>query len=223
MNRPRIVRWLRITWTALCVIAVVLLCVIWVRSYSSMQLWHLTRQHAAMVADGTIMFDGAWMPTDRIAPYEPGEVIQTWDHGPHYIYDRVGGLDIDCWESIVAVVAIGIMPWLSWRFSLRTLLIAIALIAVVLGLIVWSKHKAPSLTAELSPASRPSGELKFSEPHFKRVLAFGWHSSPGRLANNARYRIGISFISRETVSLCPTPTMKLRNFIGTFRLTDVNS
>ena len=28
-------------------------------------------------------------------------------------------------------------PWLRWRFSLRTLLIATTLVAVVLGLIVW--------------------------------------------------------------------------------------
>ena len=29
-------------------------------------------------------------------------------------------------------------PWLRWRFSLRTLLIATTLVAVVLGLIVWA-------------------------------------------------------------------------------------
>ena len=28
-------------------------------------------------------------------------------------------------------------PWLRWRFSLRTLLIATTLVAVVLGIIVW--------------------------------------------------------------------------------------
>jgi len=34
-------------------------------------------------------------------------------------------------------LAIGIGPWLRWRFSLRTLLITTTLVAVVLGLIVW--------------------------------------------------------------------------------------
>ena len=28
-------------------------------------------------------------------------------------------------------------PWITWRFSLRTLLIATTLVAVVLGIIVW--------------------------------------------------------------------------------------
>lgn len=34
MNRPRLLRALRITWTTLCGIAAVLLAVLWVRSYS---------------------------------------------------------------------------------------------------------------------------------------------------------------------------------------------
>jgi hypothetical protein len=33
-------------------------------------------------------------------------------------------------------VAVSASPWLPWRFSLRTLLIATALVAVALGLIV---------------------------------------------------------------------------------------
>ena len=32
---------------------------------------------------------------------------------------------------------LGVTPWLRWKFSLRTLLIATTLIAVVLGLVVW--------------------------------------------------------------------------------------
>ena len=39
----------------------------------------------------------------------------------------------DCMLSAVAAIS----PWLRWRFSLRTLLIATTLVAVVLGLIVW--------------------------------------------------------------------------------------
>jgi hypothetical protein len=43
------------------------------------------------------------------------------------------------WVVIALVCAIGAAGWLrfSWRFSLRRLLIATMLVAVVLGLIVW--------------------------------------------------------------------------------------
>lgn len=46
MNRPRLTRWLRITWTALFGIAAVLLCVLWVRSY-----WVGDRVHAVDTPD----------------------------------------------------------------------------------------------------------------------------------------------------------------------------
>jgi hypothetical protein len=47
------------------------------------------------------------------------------------------------WFPITLVVLLGTVPWsgeLNWRFSLRTLLIATTLIAVVLGLIVWASQ-----------------------------------------------------------------------------------
>jgi hypothetical protein len=42
------------------------------------------------------------------------------------------------WPVIAALVALAIAPWLSSRFSLRTLLIATTLVAVALGLVVWA-------------------------------------------------------------------------------------
>jgi hypothetical protein len=40
------------------------------------------------------------------------------------------------WLLVLLVAAIGTAPWLPYRFSLRTLLIATTLVAVVLGVIV---------------------------------------------------------------------------------------
>ncbi len=37
----------------------------------------------------------------------------------------------------VALAAVPWHPWWSWRFSLRTMLIVTALVAVVLGMVVW--------------------------------------------------------------------------------------
>jgi hypothetical protein len=42
------------------------------------------------------------------------------------------------WLPTLSTVLIAALPWLPWRFSLRTLLIAMTLVAVALGLIVWS-------------------------------------------------------------------------------------
>jgi hypothetical protein len=41
------------------------------------------------------------------------------------------------WIVVIVSGAVAIMPWLRWRFSLRTLLIATTVVAVVLGLIVY--------------------------------------------------------------------------------------
>jgi hypothetical protein len=41
------------------------------------------------------------------------------------------------WMLVLLVGGIGTIPWLRFQFSLRTLLIATTLVAVVLGLVVW--------------------------------------------------------------------------------------
>ena len=38
---------------------------------------------------------------------------------------------------VLLMAALAAVPWLRWRFSLRTLLIAMTLVAVVLGIIMW--------------------------------------------------------------------------------------
>jgi len=47
------------------------------------------------------------------------------------------GLLIRFWLVLLALLVCGALPWLHWRFALRTLLIATTLVAVLLGLIVW--------------------------------------------------------------------------------------
>jgi hypothetical protein len=42
------------------------------------------------------------------------------------------------WFLVLLSAAFATAPWIRWRFSLRTLLIATTLVAVVLGLIVWA-------------------------------------------------------------------------------------
>jgi hypothetical protein len=42
------------------------------------------------------------------------------------------------WFAVVLFATLATLPWIRWRFTIRTLLIVTTLVAVVLGLIVWS-------------------------------------------------------------------------------------
>jgi hypothetical protein len=46
-------------------------------------------------------------------------------------------LFVPSWFLVVFAATLATLPWIHCRFSLRTLLIATTLVAVVLGLIVW--------------------------------------------------------------------------------------
>jgi hypothetical protein len=48
------------------------------------------------------------------------------------------------WFLIGLSIAMSGLSWLRWRFRLRTLLIAMTLVAVVLGLIVWLSARPPA-------------------------------------------------------------------------------
>ncbi len=42
------------------------------------------------------------------------------------------------WFQTLLFAALGVVPWIRWRFTLRTMLIATTLVAVVLGLALWA-------------------------------------------------------------------------------------
>lgn len=44
------------------------------------------------------------------------------------------------WLPVTIGASITVAPWIRWRFTLRTLLITTTLVAVGLGLIVWTVH-----------------------------------------------------------------------------------
>jgi hypothetical protein len=49
-----------------------------------------------------------------------------------------GFLVVPHWLPASMLVTFAALPWIRWRFSLRTLLIGMAAVAAVLGLIVWA-------------------------------------------------------------------------------------
>ena len=52
-------------------------------------------------------------------------------------------IDIPQWFPVLLFATLATAPWIRWskRFSLRTLLIATTLVAVVLGLVVYAARK----------------------------------------------------------------------------------
>jgi hypothetical protein len=145
-------RKLRIAWSVACAIACVLLIVLWVRSYwwddgiTCLRNCPIGGAHSAA---GHIIFDriesvssaeAEWyVHTTQItsAPTESENIPSVWwmETGhhrelivPHWFFAAVFGM-------FAAVPAL--LPS-KWRFSLRTLLIATTLVAVVLGLIVYA-------------------------------------------------------------------------------------
>jgi hypothetical protein len=167
MNRPRLPRALRITWTVFCGLACVLLIVLWVRSYWKldgisghrgseyvyldilMGKFHYSRstQAAGVPSQPTIpwrAFHGPIFDTD-LTPR------QSETAGSHHILGfgwNVWGngweISVALWLPVLISGILAVAPWIrqvKWRFTLRTLLIATTLVAVVLGSAVYTFRK----------------------------------------------------------------------------------
>src|SRR5437588_1852157 len=148
----RFLRYLRIAFSATCLIACVLLIWLWVRSYA----WgdsYLKQVGQSYCGGSTLrgLIILHWFEVEKGEKLDTG---YTW--GPakkqklardfrepffgFYLtkFRRGFALVVPMWFLITASVGCAVAPWLSWRrFSLRTLLIATTLIAVMLGAIVW--------------------------------------------------------------------------------------
>jgi hypothetical protein len=143
-------RKLRIAWSLAWGVLAVLLCVLWVRGYS----WYENICYGGPKA--TIGIESAWgtveffrsSPTSGLWP-PPGWSLthEAWNGGGPDFFDtafywlREPGhfiMRLPNWIAILFATILASASWLRWRFSLRTLLAATALVAVGLGLIVWA-------------------------------------------------------------------------------------
>jgi hypothetical protein len=156
-------RKLRIAWSVACGIACVLLIVLWVRSYrheaNSLSIGDSVsyydrenRSFSAASWKGAFHFNLVY-PRARL-PWKPVRIgIQASEVRlpNHFAESGILGfgastkelssdIRVPCWFSVLLASMIAITPWIRWskRFSLSTLLMATTLVAVVLGLIVWS-------------------------------------------------------------------------------------
>ena len=142
-------RYLRITWTAICVTACLLLIALWVRSYrwGDKLEFPIPATHGLVInsANGRVL--AAIIGTD--SPVTVKGVIFSRYQRPDYQLGNSDtpfellseyseyGVIVPHWFLISLCAVAATLPWLPYRFSLRSLLTATTLVAVVLGAIVY--------------------------------------------------------------------------------------
>jgi hypothetical protein len=159
-------RKLRIAWSVVWGVVAVLVVVVWVRSYwiTETASWTFARTLVEFTSFrgqlGNLILDyGTDMPTETKFdswPIGPNSQVEyndgtgrplpsylgfksSWLSAPALRGGDTSEFVMPYWSPAVLGVCLAACPWVRspWRFSLRTLLIATTLVAVVLGLIVW--------------------------------------------------------------------------------------
>ena len=155
-------RKLRIAFSATCGIACVLLIVLWVRSYrwADCMYWNIVGHRSALVASthGRLV---AYTDLFEIDPWKARFRLLARDEiGMSVVYPLASGIPsrslggmpganshyvvFSHWLIVVVTGTAGIFGirrHYQFRFSLRTLLIATTLVAVVLGIIVYATRQ----------------------------------------------------------------------------------
>jgi hypothetical protein len=150
MNRPKLFKSLRITWSVTWGILAVLLCVLWVRSYFGRTTYQIlvTPNYRCYLhsLSGTLAFERAFRPflgVEVFPIYEESDFLYLKTNAGIKVHrndigDGIHAVSASYWLLVIASLAAAAAPWAPWRFSLRTLFIAITLLGMLLGLIVWS-------------------------------------------------------------------------------------
>lgn len=138
----RTLRYLRIAFSVVCGILCLLLIALWVRSYWWWDNLNVGARHSIDSVGGQLMVEEeiAFSVPDWMAS-STAELLGSYIRWTTFVADgatsRGIGTAIPDWLLVFSTAVLAASPWLPWRFSLRTLLIATTLVAVLLGTIVW--------------------------------------------------------------------------------------
>jgi hypothetical protein len=148
----KFLRYLRIAFSATCLTACVLLIVLWVRSYWLVDLSELqlpkgrissitsTPGHLTLSWNQpTILPSGTYAIADYRTKSMAAAPWALFYFAEGFRFDRYE-CRVPYWFAVLIMGPLAATPWLRWRFSLRTLLVATTLVAVVLGVIVYTGH-----------------------------------------------------------------------------------
>jgi hypothetical protein len=133
-------KYVRIAATALSLTACVLLVALWVRCYwwRDLSAPLLISRIPTSIHQGKVVYvetqkrSTADMPDPLVNGYLPPWISFSYKG----FTVRGTGVAVPVWALIPPMAAIAALPWIRWRFSVRTLLIATTLVAVVLGIVV---------------------------------------------------------------------------------------
>jgi hypothetical protein len=121
---------LRIAWTVGCGILCLLLIVLWVRSY--------------LVYDRVVVYYPSGLEWFIAYSNKGVYIVSSYGllapqvHVQWWSFERNRWGTVVClpyWFTTIVVCAVSVAPWIGYRFSLRTLLIGMTVLAVVLGLL----------------------------------------------------------------------------------------
>jgi hypothetical protein len=148
-------RKLGIAWSAVWGLAAVLLIVLWLRSYSWVEVIKIPLTASHSLETGTMpgLIGGSWRNVSSEwvliqRPVEEWRLLHKIPASPLW-----GGISrtqstaavyIPYWPLVLIAIMSAGVPWrntIGLRFSLRTLLIATTLVALILGLIVYGTRQ----------------------------------------------------------------------------------
>lgn len=144
-------RHLRIAWSVAWGIATLLVISLWVRSHwgrsSSEILVTPTHRYYVHSLYGTVAFEREmriFLGNELHRLNQESDFLRlTTNAGFKIAWNDSDGsmreVSVSYWLLTSATVFVAAIPWLRWRFSLRTLLIFTTLVAVALGLIMWPR------------------------------------------------------------------------------------
>ena len=142
----RFLRYLRIAFSAACLVAAVLLCALWVRSYWNLDVWvqnnstsTIVRSDAGLITFSRMKFGSSLTGHDAcvhiVDTASVGMIFWQfdWSWQPDIFLVRT-----PIWVPALAGAMLAGIPWIRWskQFSIRTMLIVTALVALVLGMVV---------------------------------------------------------------------------------------
>jgi hypothetical protein len=139
---------LRIAWPVFSGLAAVLLIVFWVRSYWIYDYGYKGRGNGLHLTVGSN--DGALFLINMKLPFNgPTSPSPSWMFRSQKASDSRAPFELTLTPGntrvrvpylslVLPIAAIAMAPWLRFQFSLRTLLIATTLVALLLGAVIWA-------------------------------------------------------------------------------------
>lgn len=142
-----ILRGIRIAWLIVCVVTCCLITYSWVRSYSVGESYAFRDGHRYLIRCGWLYIDETFsLPSLRHMPSVQESLDQHFSGerreflilgDPRNVRVDGKGKAVPYVVLFLIVATLGGAPWIFRRYSLRTLLVAMTLVAVVFGWGVW--------------------------------------------------------------------------------------